>query len=32
VPLLFFYNWFAHRTFRGKLLAAQESRDMSEAR
>jgi cytochrome d ubiquinol oxidase subunit II len=32
VPLLFFYNWFAHRTFRGKLLTAHESRDLSEAR
>jgi cytochrome d ubiquinol oxidase subunit II len=32
VPLLFFYNWFAHRTFRGKLTSPQESRDMSEAR
>jgi cytochrome d ubiquinol oxidase subunit II len=32
VPLLFFYNWFAHRTFRGKLTSPQESLDMSEAR
>jgi cytochrome d ubiquinol oxidase subunit II len=32
VPLLFFYNWFAHRTFRGKLTSAPEGREMSEAR
>jgi cytochrome bd ubiquinol oxidase subunit II len=32
VPLLFFYNWFAHRTFRGKLTSPQQSHDMSEAR
>jgi cytochrome d ubiquinol oxidase subunit II len=32
VPLLFFYNWFAHRTFRGRLTSAREGRDMSEAR
>jgi cytochrome d ubiquinol oxidase subunit II len=32
VPLLLFYNWFAHREFRGKLVTAQETRDMSEAR
>jgi cytochrome d ubiquinol oxidase subunit II len=32
VPLLFFYNWFAHRTFRGKLTSAREGRDMSDAR
>jgi cytochrome d ubiquinol oxidase subunit II len=32
VPLLFFYNWFAHRAFKGKLLSAHESRDLSEAR
>jgi cytochrome d ubiquinol oxidase subunit II len=32
VPLLLFYNWFAHREFRGKLIIAPESRDLSEAR
>jgi cytochrome d ubiquinol oxidase subunit II len=32
VPLLFFYNWFAHRTFRGKLTSAPEGRGLSEAR
>jgi cytochrome d ubiquinol oxidase subunit II len=32
VPLLFFYNWFAHRAFRGKLLSTHENRDLSEAR
>jgi cytochrome d ubiquinol oxidase subunit II len=32
MPLLFFYNWFAHRTFRGKLTSAHEGRDMSQAR
>jgi cytochrome d ubiquinol oxidase subunit II len=32
VPLLFFYNWFAHRTFRGKLTSPKEGLDMSEAR
>ena len=32
VPLLFFYNWFAHRAFRGKLITTPESRDMSDAR
>jgi len=32
VPLLFFYNWFAHRAFKGKLLSAHENRDLSEAR
>jgi cytochrome d ubiquinol oxidase subunit II len=32
VPLLFFYNWFAHRTFRGKLTSVHEGRNMSEAR
>jgi cytochrome d ubiquinol oxidase subunit II len=32
VPLLFFYNWFAHRAFKGKLTSARESRNMSEAR
>jgi cytochrome d ubiquinol oxidase subunit II len=32
VPLLLFYNWFAHREFRGKLITAPEGRDMSEAR
>jgi cytochrome d ubiquinol oxidase subunit II len=32
VPLLLFYNWFAHRVFRGKLIDAPESRDMSDAR
>ena len=32
VPLLLFYNWFAHREFRGKLITAPESRDLSEAR
>jgi cytochrome d ubiquinol oxidase subunit II len=31
VPLLLFYNWFAHREFRGKLITAPESRDLSEA-
>jgi cytochrome d ubiquinol oxidase subunit II len=32
VPLLFFYNWFAHRTFRGKLTTVHEGRYISEAR
>jgi cytochrome d ubiquinol oxidase subunit II len=31
VPLLLFYNWFAHREFRGKLITGHEGRDMSEA-
>jgi cytochrome d ubiquinol oxidase subunit II len=31
VPLLLFYNWFAHRAFRGKSVEAPESRDMSDA-
>jgi cytochrome d ubiquinol oxidase subunit II len=28
VPLLLFYNWFAQRTFRGKITGASEDRDM----
>jgi cytochrome d ubiquinol oxidase subunit II len=32
VPLLFFYNWFAHRSFRGKLTGPKRARDLSEAR
>jgi cytochrome d ubiquinol oxidase subunit II len=32
VPLLFFYNWFAHRAFKGKLLSAPENRDLSDTR
>jgi cytochrome d ubiquinol oxidase subunit II len=31
VPLLLFYNWFAQRTFRGKLVAAPEDRDLPTA-
>jgi cytochrome d ubiquinol oxidase subunit II len=33
VPLLLFYNWFAHRTFRGKAVAAAapEDRDLPTA-
>ena len=28
VPLLLFYNWFAQRTFRGKISVAAEDRDL----
>jgi cytochrome d ubiquinol oxidase subunit II len=28
VPLLLFYNWFAQRTFRGKLTGAPDDRDL----
>jgi cytochrome d ubiquinol oxidase subunit II len=31
VPLLFFYNWFAHHAFRGKLISANENRDAPDA-
>ena len=31
VPLLFFYNWFAHRAFRGKLISANGNRDTPDA-
>jgi cytochrome d ubiquinol oxidase subunit II len=31
VPLLFFYNWFAHRAFRGKLTSAPENPDPTDA-
>ena len=31
VPLVLFYNWFAHHAFRGKLNAAPAGRDMSHA-
>ena len=31
VPLLLFYNWFAQRTFRGKLVGAPEERDLPTA-
>jgi len=31
VPLLVFYNWFAHHAFSGKLNSAPEPRDMPEA-
>jgi cytochrome d ubiquinol oxidase subunit II len=30
VPLVLFYNWFAHHTYRGKLNAAQ-SPDVTHA-
>ena len=32
VPLILYYNWFAHHTFRGKLTAAPEQRDPSHGR
>ena len=31
VPLLLFYTWFAQRTFRGKVVAAPEDRDLPTA-
>jgi cytochrome d ubiquinol oxidase subunit II len=31
VPLLFFYNWFAHRAFRGKLTSVPENPDPTDA-
>jgi cytochrome d ubiquinol oxidase subunit II len=31
VPLVLFYNWFAHHTFRGKLTSAPDGRDMPHA-
>jgi cytochrome d ubiquinol oxidase subunit II len=31
VPLLLFYNWFAQRTFRGKVTGAPQGRDIADA-
>jgi cytochrome d ubiquinol oxidase subunit II len=31
VPLLLFYNWFAHHAFSGKLNSAPDRRDVPEA-
>jgi cytochrome d ubiquinol oxidase subunit II len=30
LPLLLFYNWFAHHSFSGKLNSAPDRRDMPE--
>jgi cytochrome d ubiquinol oxidase subunit II len=32
VPLILFYNWFAHHAFRGRLDAASNGRDPRLAR